>query len=46
MKGADGWESLTVGVRGSLTTGSIVNGPVVNDRVNDTFAFVFVLGGN
>ena len=38
MKGADGWDLLTVG--GSLTTGSMVN-----DKVNDTFAFVFVLGG-
>ena len=46
MKGADGWELLTWGGGGgrSLTTGSIVNGSVVNDRVNDTFAFV--LAGN
>ena len=38
MKGADGW--------GSLTARPIVNGLVVNDRVNDTFALIFVLGGN
>ena len=31
---------------GSLTAGPIINGTVVNDRVNDTFAFIFVLGGN
>ena len=30
----------------SLTTGPIVNSSVVNGRVNDTFAFIFVLGGN
>ena len=29
-----------------LTTGPIINGSVVNGRVNDTFAFIFVLGGN
>ena len=34
------------GVGGPLTTGLFVNGSVVNDRVNDTFAFVFALGGN
>ena len=38
VKGADGW--------GSLTAGPIVNGSVVNDRVNNTLAFIFVLGGN
>ena len=31
---------------GSLTTRPIVNGSVVNGRVNDTFVFIFVLGGN
>ena len=31
---------------GSLTTGSIVNSSVVNNRVNNMFAFIFVLGGN
>ena len=30
----------------SLTTRPIVNGLVVNGRVNDMFAFIFVLGGN
>ena len=39
VKGADGWGSLTGGR--VLTTRTIVNG-----RVNDTFAFIFVLGGN
>ena len=29
-----------------LTTGPIINGSVVNGRVNDMFAFIFVLGGN
>ena len=31
---------------GSLTAGLIVNGSVVNDRVNNLLAFIFVLGGN
>ena len=38
MKGADGW--------GSLTARPIANGLVVNDRVNDTSALIFVLGGS
>ena len=47
MKGADGWGVVNRGGGGiSLTTGPIVNGSVVNGRVNDTFAFIFVLGGN
>ena len=35
-----------VGVWGgeSLTTGPIVNGSVVNCRVNDSFAFIFGFG--
>ena len=37
---------INKGGRGSLTTGPIVNGLVVNGRVNDTFAFIFVLVGN
>ena len=32
------------GVGGVLTTRSIVNGSVVNGRVNDLFAFIFVFG--
>ena len=39
VKGADGWG-------GSLTTGPVVNGSVVNGRVNDSFALFLVLGGN
>ena len=35
--------SLT-GRGGSLTTGPIVYGSVVNGRVNDTFAFIFWFG--
>ena len=31
---------------GLSTTGSVVYGLVGNGRVNDTFAFIFVLGGN
>ena len=26
--------------------GSLTAGPIVNGRVNDTLAFIFVLGGN
>ena len=44
VKGADGWGSLTGGRE--LTTGPIINGSVVNGRINDMFAFIFVLGGN
>ena len=44
VKGADGWGSLTGGR--SITTRPIVNSSVVNGRVNDTFTFIFVLGGN
>ena len=29
---------------GSLTAGPIINGSVVNTRVNDTFAFIFCFG--
>ena len=47
VKGADGWGVVNRGGGGgSLTTRPIVNGSVVNSRVNDTFAFIFVLGGN
>ena len=31
---------------GVLITGPVVNGSVVNSRVNDLFAFILVLGGN
>ena len=31
---------------GLLTTSPIVNGSVVNSRVNDPFVFILVLGGN
>ena len=49
MKGADGWGIVNRGVGlggwgGSLTTGPIVNGSVVNGRINDPFAFIFVFG--
>ena len=46
MKGADGWGVVNMGGGGgrSLTAGPIVNGLVVNGRVNDSVAFIFGFG--
>ena len=46
VKGADGWGIINRGVGGwgLLTIGPILNGSVVNCRVNDTFAFIFCFG--
>ena len=35
---------LTRGGGGSLNTGTIIGGSLVNGRVNDAFTFIFVFG--